>query len=291
MLQITDPKTFARTLWEEFQRIQFGDKRGIAPIFGNMQKEIIDLSVARNNEERRYFGDFLYADRDTTGVLYIAINGPTMPSFPFSASTGIRGFPYRTLSITNAAQAGKQIVIWYGYGASIIPPNQDIANISTIINPVPLDPTYARYFVFGDYDAQQSQAFVGFAASGPTAGQVSNCELWNPPGSGKILYCDRIGFLDITAADVIQLKQTVAAVLNNAATVGNKNFGGAAPTGQVRFSAGTAGNTLMQAHSSLLNQMPFMSPIRLIEGQGLNVANSTVNHQLTVNFEWREELN
>src|SRR3970040_2333384 len=112
-----DYRALARSMWEEFERINFGDKRNIPPNFGNMQRTVISLTNAREAEEFRVHGDFLFGDSDSTGVAYVQINGPTMPKFPFRASTGIRGFPYRTLSISNDAQAGKVLHLWHGYGA------------------------------------------------------------------------------------------------------------------------------------------------------------------------------
>lgn len=288
-----DYKFLARSMWEEFERIQFGDKRGIPPIFGNMEMAVIDLSTARESEELRFYGDFLFADSDTTGTVYVQINGSTMPKFPFKASTGIQGFPYRTLSISNAAQAGKTVHLWHGYGAKIIPPNQDIASISSITNPINLAPGDARYYRFGDYEAQQSESFIGGSPSAAVAAQVGFVQLFNPAASGKIIYVDDFSFWEGTAADRFELRTHNAAIGAGVATLGNKRIGGAAGVAQVRFGTSAAiPGTLVGVYAALANTLMRITPkapIVLPEGFGIHINSFTANVSVGGTFEWREK--
>lgn len=284
----------ARSLWESFERVQFGNKRDLPPIFGNMQMEVIALDNAREAQEFRFFGDFLFADSDSTGTVYVQINGPTMPKFPFKASTGIKGFPYRTLSISNIAQAGKVVHLWYGYGAQIIPPNQDIASISSIVNPVNLDPEDARYFLFGDDETADGEAFHANSSAGAVAAQVAFVQLFNPAASGKILYIDAFDVGDGTAADRIEMRQHNAAIGALINTGVNKNDGGAAGVAQFRAGASAApGGTVIRNFIVAVNtelRVSLKAPIRLTEGRGISLISFTVNHAIIGGFEWREKL-
>lgn len=115
-----------------------GDKRGTIYPVANINKEVIALDNAALGQQKSWPGDFLYASINTSAgaVIGIRYNNPSMPPFPFKQNTGVFGFPIKEVYLDWAAQAGKTIEIWYGYGAQIIPPNQDIASLQSIINDV-----------------------------------------------------------------------------------------------------------------------------------------------------------
>lgn len=287
-MQQIDYGQMARSMWEEFERINFGDKRNVPPNFGNMQREVLDLSIARNVQEFRVHGDFLYADSDSTGVAYVQINGPTMPPFPFRASTGIHGFPYRTLSITNAAQAGLILNLWYGYGAKIIPPNQDIANIgtiATITNPITLNG-------WNGINRLGSPGFFGTSSRTP-ASQMQ-IELRNPVGSGITILVDSIRF-SLGTAGLAEMRMGSYTALANLEMAGvNKNVGGSAAGGTIRYEslAGAVG-TLVQylfvpSSASVFNEIKFEEPVILSESEAIHIRNPTAASNLTCSYEWRE---
>lgn len=118
----------------EFFLELFGNKRDVLFPEGNMLHEVIDLSVANTLIRKDFAGDFIYASRNTTGVVDVQINSLAMPKFPFGQNTTISGFPYKTLYLSWEAQAGLVMDLWYGYGAKVIPPNQDIASILNTVN-------------------------------------------------------------------------------------------------------------------------------------------------------------
>lgn len=126
-----------------FMQNFLGDKRNIIYPEGNLLMQEIALDNAMQGKEFQLHGDFLYADSDSTGIVYVQFNNTALPGFPFRKNTSVSGFPYKTAYVSWDAQPGDIIRLWYGYGARIIPPNQDIIQIlSTVdIQPVGLTPT------------------------------------------------------------------------------------------------------------------------------------------------------
>lgn len=130
-----------------FMREFFGDKRSVIWPDANILQQSIALDSAFNPREIEIQGDFVYADSDSTGVLYIKFNGTAFPWIPMRPNFSLSGFPIRRAWIKNtSAQAGKTINLYWGYGARIIPPNQDITSIGSITNDVN---ALIRAFSFG----------------------------------------------------------------------------------------------------------------------------------------------
>ncbi len=115
MNEIFPPKM--RAFMEEF----LGDKRGVLQPTANILSRQIDLTTAQLSLELDFQGDFLYADRNTTGVIDVKFNNAAMPKFPFARHTSVKGFPFNKLYLSWLAQSGLSITLWYGYGAEIIP--------------------------------------------------------------------------------------------------------------------------------------------------------------------------
>lgn len=124
----------------------FGNKRLIAFPQGNMLKERIDLTTAQTAKRFDYAGDFVYSDRNSTGVINVGFNSLAMPAFPFGSNTAVNGFPYKEIYLSWDAQPGLFANVWYGYGANIIPPNQDISQILSTVNVSELGTPYATAF-------------------------------------------------------------------------------------------------------------------------------------------------
>jgi hypothetical protein len=111
-----------------FMEEYLGDKRPILYPKGNLLKRVVDLSNVLNASELEIQGDFLYADRNSTGILNVAFNSTSMPPFPFARHTSIKGFPFDKVYLTSPGllqQVGLSITLWYGFGAEIIPFAQD----------------------------------------------------------------------------------------------------------------------------------------------------------------------
>lgn len=289
MVPVLVPPQFAKFMAEFF-----GDKRNVLWPVANISKLPLPLDVAQPFAEKEIEGDFIYADSDSTGTIYVRFNNPAMPEIPVRTNFGIYGFPIRRIFVRWDAQAGKTVNLLYGYGAQIIPPNQDITTIGSITNPVNLDPEDARYFLFGDDESADGEAFIGGSPVAPVAAQVGFVQLFNPAGSGRILYVDAAQQWDGTAADRMELRRHNAAIGAVVATLTNKNAGGAAPLAEVRFGTTAAiAGTLVGVYAALANTMnerKFKAPLRIPEGFGYHFNSFTVNHSIGITYEWREKL-
>lgn len=91
----------------------------------------VNLSFALTDEEFNFPGSVLFADSLSTGTATIKFDSKEAPAFPFKAATGLL-MPFRKFFLSCAAQAGDTLRLWYGFDVGIIPPNQDIASISSI---------------------------------------------------------------------------------------------------------------------------------------------------------------
>lgn len=162
-----------------------------------------------------------------------------------------------------------------------------------ITNAVALAPADARWFKYGDYEAQQAQAFVGTSQNGPVAAQVPLSQLWNPAGSGRLLYVDLLETAVLTAADRVQLYVHNAALGATVATISNKRLGGAAKLAQLRGATVAApAGTLVRQTANIVNggyQFVFDAPFVIPEGFGVHAVGFTVNTSMSFSWEWREK--
>lgn len=92
----------------------------------------LDLSTARTDTEFRLAGNFIFCDKETDGDAHIRFSSNQNPLFPVGANSLVQGLPFNKIYITNTAQAGKTLNIWYGQDVGIQPPNQDITSIGTV---------------------------------------------------------------------------------------------------------------------------------------------------------------
>jgi len=161
----------------EFFQELFGNKRGIPFPQGNMLKQQIDLSVAQPPTRYDFAGDFLYCDRDTTGVIKVQYNSLAMPAFPFGSNTAINGFPYETVYLSWEAQTNLVANVWHGYGANIIPPNQDISQILSTVDVQEQGFDYATSFSSSSGLAANTPQNI-IAAASNTAGYVLHNANW-----------------------------------------------------------------------------------------------------------------
>ncbi len=90
-----------------------------------------DLGTARTDVEIDLPGTFIYVDTESEGLAYLRFNNKRNDKFPIRAGLTLNGY-FDRCYLTNTAQAGKTLRVWYGMDASIAPPNQDISNITTV---------------------------------------------------------------------------------------------------------------------------------------------------------------
>ncbi len=93
-----------------------------------------DLSTARTKEvvsmpDRG--ADGFFCDYRTTGEAELFLGDPSSYGFPIKKQSGM-GVEFNRLFLSNTAQAGKVLHLWYGRGFHFLQPNLDIASIGTI---------------------------------------------------------------------------------------------------------------------------------------------------------------
>jgi len=98
----------------------------------NLYLRQINLSTANNALELNHAGNLIFCDKDTDGDAYLSFSSNDNPLFPVGANSFVKGLPFKKLYLTNAAQAGKKLNLWYGQDVDIQPPNQDIRNIDNV---------------------------------------------------------------------------------------------------------------------------------------------------------------
>ena len=112
------------------------DKRNrVIPAYG-VRRKVIDLSNALNVVPLGLKGDVWYCDYNSTGVALAQLNNASEDPMPMLALAGLGNMPFDEFFITCAAQPGKFLNLWYGYGADFISPTSAIATIGSITNPV-----------------------------------------------------------------------------------------------------------------------------------------------------------
>lgn len=139
-------------------------------------------------------------------------------------------------------------------------------------------------------------AYVIFGSQPGVAGQFSYQQLWNPAGSGRFLVIDRIVYSSSTSTvNYIRLGGAAGPLIAAAGTANSKLAGsGAANVSEYRggSAAGLGGNGVQllvgSVNQSVIYQPP--KPVVVPPGTGASVWTGAVNQDVTVNFEWTEEL-
>lgn len=279
MVPVLVPPQFAKFMAEFF-----GDKRNVIWPVANISKLPLPLDVAQTVIEKEIEGDFIYVDSDSTGIAYVRFNNPAMPEIPIRTNFGIYGFPIRRIFVRWDAQAGKQINLLYGYGAQVVPPNQDITTIGSITNPVTLS-------TWAGINRQGSPGFmVARDAPAGGAGNFRQTQIFNPAGSGKTLLIDRVTVRSAAAA-LFQLRFHNAG-FTLVGTAENKTLGGAVSSGELRdnLSAAPAGTIVdrIGTDAAVSRDRVFYEPVRVPEGFGFASLIDAANTGYHTSFEWRE---
>lgn len=114
----------------------YADKRHrVIPDFP-LRRLVLPLDAARVEFLQKLSGDALFVDRLSTGLITVKLNGTSEDPIPLAALDGVEGFPIQDVLISNTAQPGLVINLWYGYQGRIRANSQTLTSIGTITNPV-----------------------------------------------------------------------------------------------------------------------------------------------------------
>lgn len=140
-------------------------------------------------------------------------------------------------------------------------------------------------------------AFCAAIFCGGQPGQFANSQLWNPPGSGKILIVESFGVSSPGASsgwgcDVRMSSQALTTVASNG--ILSKKSGGTGSAGQLKIQntgalpAGGGEAIVTLAGSTARDYYKLTEPIVLLPGAGL-LAFQSVAAAIVFNAEWYEE--
>lgn len=289
---MSEPRQMAgASPWDEYFSRVYGDKRDILFGAANLQPLTLNLSAAGPLKDYQLQGDFIWIDPDSTGTIRLRFAMAQPRAITMKPNYRINKVPFKQLLIEWDAQADATVTIWTGWGVDILPSANDITNLSNILNPVPLDPEYARFFRFGDNETDDSEAFFGALSFGAAAGEYAHGQLWNPAASGVNIYLDAAN-LALSANDVLIGGMHNVMMATSVASVANKLNGGAAPAGQVRQESRVAPPANAQVYKSVLAGTdyyhPFAPPLKLPPGTGYTWWHGTSSLTLRVAYQWRE---
>lgn len=290
MPQINVPQEF-----KDFYDTYFGDKTGVLFPSVNILKEEVPLDNPNAWVQKDWSGDFLYADADSSGSLYIKINDINAPKIFIQGGLKIEGFPFKKVFINSTSQPGKVINMLYGYGARIIPPFQNINSIGAITADVGTKGGLNQ--VDGD------QAFHGYVDI--AGANFTHIQIKNPIASGKTVYLDFASIeTDALAANPIEgyyydtdlatlyansqgLNKHARSAVASIAQLRTQNNAAVLPVVADRFArrAGTPPNA-----SATSDPFDFRdNPIRLDAGRGVVFVVGVAAHTIAGSLQWREK--
>jgi hypothetical protein len=244
---------------------------------------------------RNIAGDFLYIDPASThlaGSMTIEMNDATSSDLaPMTANPGFAtNAVFKQVKFRYTTQPGKIAFVLYSTGYSVIPTFSG--------TPLPLDPEYARFFLFGDDETDDGEAFDGFGFQGAVVGQLSHLQLRNATGSNKVVYVDGMRAIAGAAPGVNSILGVM--FFNTALSGGlfgrgqNKKRSGAVSLAEVnqQTSAAPVAGQFIRRYAAKANDFPterIIPPFKLDPGEGVVVFNGTANADLTVEFDFREK--
>ena len=151
--------------------------------------------------------------------------------------------------------------------------------------------------MFNDTISEAGDAFMGQALS--DAGITGNVQLWNPFGTGRLLYVDRVlvAGSDNPGADVRFTKAPLPTLFPDHSR--NKKMDGPAPRAEIRTLAGTPPNDypynrpcqeiwLGGAWSD--KGYVFDPPIIVPQGRGVSISMAGSTNRAIASFQWREKV-
>lgn len=117
-------------LVETVRRFDTSDRGRTQPL----RQRVLALDTARAEStplELPLQGNFLYADDDTDGKLYVRLGDEEAPRIPVGPGFVIGGLDFRRVYLDWSAQPGKVVNLVYGIGANLQPPTI-VGNINSI---------------------------------------------------------------------------------------------------------------------------------------------------------------
>lgn len=142
-------------------------------------------------------------------------------------------------------------------------------------------------------------AYVGMGIGPGESGYRGTVQLWNPPGSGRALYLERV----VVAVSKEPADEAAADIRIHDAPVGylrshgyNKNLGGPVSVAEIREAllTGAAGNPGTVIYEVWMfenddHEYVFDPAIRIPPGMGIYVASANNHRDVPVSFQWREK--
>lgn len=248
----------------------------------------ISLSTAITDQILPLKGDFLYIDQASTGSVYVELNakqGGTLAPVLLAAGGSIEipdgGFD--SIKINAAAQLNKSIRIIVGNGARI--------KSGGTVNPasnVVMTVNGARTRTDGD------RAFASYQGQGALAGNYSHLQLFNPVGSGKTIYVEKVICKSTVAASTIVGSYSTALSVSLGTAPSKKIGSSTASVGQLRIQTNATQlitNTygVVAVTASIDSPYDMSAPFALPPGNGLILVPTVVNQAVYGNIEWYEE--
>ena len=141
--------------------------------------------------------------------------------------------------------------------------------------------------------ALSGNAFIGGDIQNAVAAQNSHVQLYNQPTSTRTLVVRRIVVRPAASVSVMRLTSFATALTTLSTALSNKKLKGPDPQGEVRTqtNAGILGviiQVFRVAGTVTYEVLLKDDPIIVTPGNGIVVADGTVNESLTVGFEWVE---
>lgn len=267
------------------------DKRDRVIPASNLRKLVLALDNARDNAHYVVHGDFLFADRDSTGSISVRLNSTGEDAWPLTAQDGVEDVPLKEIFVSNDAQAGKVLNLWYGYRARMRAGANSIASIGSILNPVGLDPEYAKYFLFGDDETDDNEAFSLGVSQAGVVGQSSQFQIKNPAASPNTVYVHRAWVQNLAVAANFGVSFHDADLATDAGAGLSLASGGAAAQAHVRSGAGVAVVNQFRSFSvanGFDREIVFLPAVKLAPGRGIVLTCSAINTAIAGGFVWRE---
>lgn len=138
-------------------------------------------------------------------------------------------------------------------------------------------------------------ACIGLFGAPQGAGQYSSTQLWNPPGSGKLLVLEQVICVSGVSTGFVHAK-TNAPLSGAGAQLVKKNFADpTSPTGIARVQASAApptnlgGVILINSPVNVSSIFRPIEPIVIPPGYGYCIYGQNLNADLTTSYEWYEE--
>ena len=258
------------------------DKRDRIIEMTALRRVVLKLDVAEPGRVLRLKGDFLWASPDSSGAVNIQLNNTSEDPIPFFATAQLAGIPIKDVVVSWVAQPNQLLYLWYGYQGRFQPSSQ-----------VQIAQTSAQQAFGLDFRSALGKTFWGAASVAAVAAQNGYVQIFNPAGSGIVVYVDAYYAQENTAAERLSwLQDTVQ--FGGGFSVQSKLLGGAsfAKLSGVSLAAAPGSSSglipvgFLPATGYL--RVPITPSIPLNPGTGVELQGGVQNNPLTAGFEWRE---